>query len=123
MVWKKYEGKEMPKYLSPDAPLSILGQYGGTRPEFDRYPSELVRALKSFKSEPFVKSFDIGKGGKYYKLVHLSNKIPEAPDYGLDRGEEISKMSLLFNNHSEASAWLDELDKRIDNDPFNNKVK
>lgn len=99
IVWKRYEGKEMPCRDMVDGRFS--GPVGGPcRPEFKVYPKELIDALSYFKNISFVTKFESGLKKMYYK--GKSNPFPDK--------EEISKMSLEFQNEEDAFDWLNDLE-------------
>lgn len=102
IVWKKYEGREMPWREMKNG--RFTGPVGGPcRPEFKVHPQELIDALTYFQNSSFVTKFEKGKKKRYYR---------GKPDPDPNR-EEISKMSLEFQSEEDASDWLDDLEYLI----------
>ncbi len=98
IVWKKYEGVEMPwrdmrngRFSGPSG--------GGCRPEFKIYPRDLINSLEHFKNGSFVTKFKKGLGKMYYS--EKKGEIDPFPNK-----EEISEMELEFQSSEDAFDWL-----------------
>lgn len=101
IVWKKYEGIEMPY---PDM------EYGPTRPEFSRYPIELIDTLTEI-SKSIATDFTKSTNKKYVRGNRRDpNDYREREVDRFPEKEEISNISLKFSDLESANDWLDDLE-------------